>query len=482
MRKIKFENNLFFKVFICIISSILLFFSFPPFGFWYFALFSFIPLLFICEEKRFTNFFYGLLSGFIFYSLSLYWLKNVAGAIYLLLSLYLSFYWAIFLYLIFSFNSGKIILFGSCIWFFLEILISNILTGFPWLLVGLSQYKNQYILKIAKFFGIYGISFLIIGFNLFIYTILKKKASIQNFLFLLILLIFFLISKFPDKKVIKGNINVLLIQPNFIPRNISLEENKKIIYELLEKVRYENLDLVIFPEGIFQDNIFANKDLINILKKISEKNKCGILIGTFTKTGENFYNSSVFINGKKIEVYNKIKLVPYGEFILGKRFKFVRDIFLKIAGYEPNLKKGNEFKVFKYKNMKFSSLICYENIFPQIVENFVKNGSDFFIVITNDSWFGKSIGPYQHFYHNIFRSLENGRYFFQVGLTGITGIISPEGKVEKILEKNSENLFVEGFLCSYLKIYTLETFYSKYGIFPLFLFCLIVTGILLCRS
>jgi len=482
VKKIRFRNNLFWKFCVCLVSSILLFFSFPPFGFWYLTFFSFVPLFLICEEKSINNIFYGLFFGFIFYSLSLYWLKNVAGAIYLLLSLYLSIYWAIFLYLIFLFDFKKIIFLGSCLWFFLEILISHILTGFPWLLIGLSQFNNHYILKIAKFSGIYGISFLVIGFNIFLYTIFRKKVSIQNLFFILMVLGFFLIAKIPEKMIYKGKINILLIQPNFVSKNIDLEKNKQIIYKLLDEIEYRYLDLIVFPEGTFQGNLFENRDLIKVLKKISIKNNCGILIGTFTGINSNFYNSCVFINGENISVYNKTKLVPYGEFILGKRFKFVRNLFLKIAGYEPDLKKGNEFKVFKYKNIKFSSLICYENIFPQIIENFVKNEPDFFIVITNDSWFGKSIGPYQHFYHNVFRSLESGRYLLQAGLTGISGIVSPNGKVEKIIEKNGENLFVDGLLFLPLKIYISETLYSKYGIFPLFLFCLIITGFLLCRD
>jgi apolipoprotein N-acyltransferase len=482
VKKIKFKDNLGWKLFWCFTSSILLFFSFPPFGYWYLAFFSFVPLFSICEENRWINSLYGLLSGFTFYSFSLYWLKNVTGAIYLLLSLYLSIYWAFFLYLIFAFDFKKNIFLGSCLWFFLEILLSNILTGFPWLLIGLSQFNNPYILKFAKFSGIYGISFILMGINIFLYTLLKNKLSIQNLFFIFIILIFFAISKIPERKIYKGKINILLVQPNFIPQNISKDANKKIITRLLKEIEYKNVDLIFFPEGTFQSNLFENNDLIKIFKKFSIKKNCGILIGTFTKINESFYNSTVFINGENISVYNKIKLVPYGEFILGKRFKFIKNTFLKIAGYEPNLKNGNEFKVFKYKNVKFSSLICYENIFSEILEGFLKDNTEFFIVVTNDSWFGKSIGPYQHFYHNIFRSLESGRYFLQAGLTGITGIITPEGKVEKILEKNGENLFIEGILFYPLNIYISKTLYSEYGIYPLFLFCLIITGILLCKN
>ncbi|MCM8832521.1 MAG: apolipoprotein N-acyltransferase, partial [Candidatus Omnitrophica bacterium] len=178
----------------------------------------------------------------------------------------------------------------------------------------------------------------------------------------------------------------------------------------------------------------------------------------------------------------KIHLVPYGEFILGERFILIRKIFYKIAGYYPELKPGNNYKTFKYKNIKFSTLICYENIFTDMSYNFLKNKTDFFIVITNDSWFGNSFGPYQHFYHNIFRAIETGRYFLQTGLTGITGIISPEGKIEKILEKENKQLFFEGNLNFSLPVEIYETFYSKYGIYPFFLFCLILTGLLICRN
>ncbi|MCM8804819.1 MAG: hypothetical protein NC833_06160, partial [Candidatus Omnitrophica bacterium] len=163
MKRTKFKNSFILNLFFCVLSSLLLYFSFPPFKFWYFSFFSFIPIFINCKNKSFSNFFYGLFSGLIFYSLSLYWLKTVAGLIYLLLGFYLSIYWAIFLYLIFSFDIKKIIFIGSCVWAFLEVIISNFLTGFPWLLLGLSQYSNPYILKIAKFIGIYGVSFLIIA-------------------------------------------------------------------------------------------------------------------------------------------------------------------------------------------------------------------------------------------------------------------------------------------------------------------------------
>ncbi len=483
MKKIKLKNNFLLNLVASVLTSILLFFSFPPFGLWYFAFFSFIPLFLICRKKHFLNFFYGLLSGFIFYSLSLSWLKNVSGFIYLLLALYLSIYWAIFIFLIFSFDDRKIIFLGSCIWVFLEILMTNLLTGFPWLLLGLSQYRNYYILKIAKFSGILGISFILVGFNLFIYTFLKRTFSFQQIFFLLVTASFLFLTKIPEKKIFKGNLNIMLFQPNFLPSEIAIEENKKVIFSILKKsLDIKNVDILIFPEGTFQGNIFEDMDLLEKLKNISEENKCGILIGCFTGKEENLYNSGVFIEGDKIEIYNKIRLVPYGEFILGEKFKFIKKIFLKIAGYTPNLKKGKEFKVFKYKNIKFATLICYENIFPEMVEKFTKEGIDFFIVITNDSWFKNSLGPYQHFYHNVFRSIETGRYFLQAGLTGITGIINPDGKIEKIFEKNGEKLFASGILFSSLSIFVYETLYSKYGIYPFFLFCLILTGILICRK
>ena len=483
MKKIKFRNNLILNLFLCFLSSILLFFSYPPFKFWYFSFFAFIPVFLVCRNNSFFNFIYGILTGFIFFSLSLSWLKNVAGPIYLLLSLYLSIYFGIFLYLIFSFDIKKIIFLGGSIYFFIEVIISNFLTGFPWLLLGLSQYKNLYILKISKFAGIYGISFLIITFNLFLFTLLKKNFSIQNLFFIFFLFFLFLICRIPEKKIYKTSLNFLLIQPNMITSKISSEENKEIIKILLNKnLKGKKVDIVVLPEGVFQDNLFENRDLMENLKDFSIQNRCSILLGTFTGKKPFFYNSAVFINGKKFDIYNKIKLVPYGEFILGERFEFIKKTFLKIAGYQPHLKKGNKYKVFEYKNVKFSSLICYENIFSEYLSYFLENGADFFIVITNDSWFGNSIGPYQHFYHNILRAVEYGRYFLQAGLTGITGVISPEGKIEKIIDKNGKNLFINGYLYFSLPIFYYETFYSKYGLYPFLIFCLFLTGIIICKN
>ncbi|MCM8805016.1 MAG: apolipoprotein N-acyltransferase, partial [Candidatus Omnitrophica bacterium] len=362
-------------------------------------------------------------------------------------------------------------------------IISNFLTGFPWLLLGLSQYSNPYILKIAKFIGIYGVSFLIIAFNLFLFTLIKKNFSLQNLFFILFLIFLFLIYKLPERKIYKGSLSILLIQPNIITSQITKEENEKFLISLLnQNLKGKKVDMVILPEGIFQDNLFEKKDLIEKLKKISIQNKCSILFGSFTGFNNNIYNSGVLIKGNKLDVYNKIKLVPYGEFILGERFKFIKNIFLKIAGYQPYLKKGNDFKVFECKNIKFSILICYENVFSQFLDNFLKNGADFFIVITNDSWFGKSIGPYQHFYHNVFRGIETGRYFIQIGLTGVTGIVNPNGKIERILESKGEELFIKGFLFYSLPVFYYETFYSKYGLYPFVLFCLILIGFLICKN
>lgn len=483
---IKLKNN-FLDLFLTFLTAILLFFSFPPFNCWYFSFFFFVPLFLIIENKKpLIRFFYGLISGFLFYSLSLYYLKNLAGFVFFLLPLYLAFFWGIFVFLIFSFDNKKNIFLGSCIWFFIEIIIANLLTGFPLLTLGLSQCNNITILKIGKFVGIFGISFLIIGTNLLFYTIFKRKYSYQQIFFVLFFILFLLLTKLPEKRTFKGNLQILIYQPNIITNEITLEENeKRIIYFFEENFKEKNkrdVDIVVLPEGSFQWDLFENTNLLNKLKEISQKNGFGIVIGCFTREKDNFYNSSVFINGDKVEIYNKIHLVPYGEFILGERFEIIKKIFLKIGGYYPNLKKGDEYKIFEYKGIKFSTIICYENLFSEIAENFIKYGTDFFIVITNDLWFGNSPGPYQHFAHNVFRAIETGRYFFQAGLTGLSGVISPEGKIEKIIEKGSKNLFIEGSLFYKLPIFVYETFYSKYGIYPFFILCLILTGFILCRK
>ena len=147
-----------------------------------------------------------------------------------------------------------------------------------------------------------------------------------------------------------------------------------------------------------------------------------------------YYNSfSVYDNNLNlIDNYNKVKLVPFGEFIPFENF-LSKTGFKTITNDFGSFTKGKFKKIIKigdsFEELKFLPLICYEIIYSgNLTENY---NFDFIINISEDGWFGKSIGPKQHFTHSIFRAIENGKYVLRSSNNGMTAIINPLGQVEK---------------------------------------------------
>ncbi|MCX8082157.1 MAG: apolipoprotein N-acyltransferase [bacterium] len=473
------------RLILSLTSGILFIFAFPPFNLWQIAFFSLIPLLIASREKDSKNFLIGLIGGFTFYSISFFWLYKLAGPVYLFLALYLSIYWGLFLYLIFVLPATGRIFTAGALWFFLEIIISYLLTGFPWLLAGLSQWNNSYLIKLAGIFGIYGLSFIVISGNFTIFYSFQKRHFVSWSISVIIFVTLFF-SHFPQSLSTKNKgetLKVMVVQPNIdsFHRNPEkdIEKAKTMTIEYLKK---EKVDVIVWPEGIYPDIIIQNIDIINDLKKITKKYNVGIILGTFTGNDKEIFNSALLIEGENIQIYNKTHLVPYGEFIPGGRMKVITRIFEKMAGYIPYIKQGSELVPLSFRDRKIGVLICFENIFPYITATLTENEAELFVVITNDGWSKISTGPYQHFIHNPIRAVETGRYFIQSSLTGISGIISKNGSVENILSRSGSYLFIDGVIIQNIPVVQGKTLYSSFRDIPLFVLSVLITGLSICRK
>ncbi len=480
------KKGLFFSLIFSIAGGVLLSYAFPPFDRWPIAFFALVPLLYSASGNSLRNFLFGTAAGFFFYAFSFSWLYNVAGPVYLLLALYLSLFWGLFLYLVFSLPEKGRIFTAASVWFLLEIIVSNLLTGFPWLLLGLSQWKNAAVLKIAGLSGIYGISFLVVLANFAVFYSFRKKHLLSWLSALAVLAAGFLLPAgiFYGKTNRTGTLSVMVVQPN-----LNSAEGRSVYSDLnntglmtIENLKDKKPDIVIWPESIFPDDIGAEPEIIEGLKALSAEHGFALILGTFTSSQGDYYNSALLVEGDKISVYRKNHLVPYGEFILGGRFRIIRNIFEKIAGYVPYEKHGSELAVFAAKGAGVAPLICFENIFPEMTRSLVLEEAEIFTVITNDSWFGMSAGPYQHFAHNALRAAESGKYFVQCSITGISGVVSPSGISESVVEKNGKKLFVEGVLFYDVPLIQGKTPYARAGDIPLFILSLILTGAVLCRQ
>lgn len=417
----------------------------------------------------------------------IYWIPSVPAhygnisiglslLIYLIFILFLSLFWAFFCHLftkIQVFFPKFVFLLAPFLWVSFEYILTYLLTGFPWGLLGYSQFKNIFFIQMASLTGVYGLSFVIVLFqSMFVASIISRKKS-PFFLALSLLILvhlcgFLSLKKIPlteksfQASVIQGNVS-----SDIYWDEVSTQEILQLFSEHLELSRQSFLKgskLIVWPEFTVPlcfscpDAIYHNfKE--RLFQFVKETN-CSLLLGTNEKTGSSgnirYYNTALCLHPDlSMTQYYKMHLVPFGEYTPYKKiFSFIEKMTHAIG----DITAGTSYVLHQFDGLRFGSPICYEIIFPALVRKFVEKGANFLVTITNDGWYGKSSAPYQHFSIAVFRAVENRRYLLRAATTGISGIIDPYGR---ILYKSE--LQTKTFLTAKITPSQKLSFYTKYG-------------------
>jgi len=177
-----------------------------------------------------------------------------------------------------------------------------------------------------------------------------------------------------------------------------------------------------------------------------------------------------------LQRYDKIHLLPFAEYLplKGK----VPWSLIRIPSTD-NYVPGKQYTVFEHPEFKFSAVICWEGIFPQLVRHFANQGAQVLVNITNEGWFGKGTGPDHFLTMTVFRAVENRRYVVRCANTGISCIIDHHGRVlERVKNENNEDVFVQGVLNGSVVPRDEKTFYTRYG--DVFAWCsLLLSGLMM---
>ncbi len=479
------------KYLFCFLSAIFLILSFSPIDLYFFAWISFVPFFFfLYNAKDYKTVIRGsFIFGFLYFLGNVYWIYHslyfygsvpliLSYVVVALLSAYLALYplgFALFFKNLLR-NNIPTSLYAPFIWISFEVLRSYLFTGFPWALIGYSQYKFLLISQIADITGIYGVSFLVLLFNCIIFDILifKKRKLTHPLLPMytivlstFLVLIVFSFSIFYGLKKLKENesyhnFKVAIIQGN-IPQNEKWDF-KKIqeilgIYKTLtiESKKY-GPELIVWPETalpfIFEKNRYFTEELINFVRQ----EKIYLLLGSIMEREKGKYTNSALLldpHGVIAYYYDKIHLVPFGEYVPLRRILFfVEKLTVGLGDYQP----GKSYNVAITHFGRFATLICYESIFPEQVRKFYQKGGNFIVNITNDGWFGNTSGPYQHFSMAVFRAIENRKPLIRSANSGISGFIDSKGRIIK-----NTKLFERTYLIENVGINNKITFYTKYG-------------------
>jgi apolipoprotein N-acyltransferase len=462
--------NYFYIIFLGAISS----YSLPPYNYFIINFITFsLFFIFIFNKKKSTisnkSFFqYGWCFGFGYFLFSLYWIaisltfdqsfKFLIPIAIILLPAFLAIFYGLIAYLFSIFYSKNIvisffifsILFGS-----IEFIRGSILTGFPWNLISFSFSNSIYFIQILSIIGTY--SFNLICISLFtvpaLFILRRSRVEVIICFFFILLSFVFLIfgnmkhNNFNSLESVKSSYKIKAISSNIsLDRFYSKQDELKIINELIDLSAPKKIEPTIFlwPEGIIPDSYLREISIYKnlFLNNFGEDDLIIMGINSIEKKNdENFFFNSMAIFNNNLDLvssYNKVNLVPFGEFT---PFENILSLigFKTVTNSYQSFSKGETRIPLNVKNSKIDlnllPLICYEIIYSGKLSG--DNNFDYIINISEDGWFGNSIGPKQHFAHSIFRSIENGKYIIRSANNGIAAIINPIGLLEQKIEFGS---------------------------------------------
>ena len=451
-------------IFLGIISS----YSLPPYNYFVINFISF-SLFFIFLYKIKSNvsnninfFKYGWYFGFGYFLFSLYWIvisltfdqnfKFMIPLALILVPSFLAVFYGVVTYLFSVLYSKNIIisfLIFSILFGIIEFTRGFVFTGFPWNLISFSFSNNIYFIQILSVIGTYSFNLICISFFTVPALFFLKKSNkeiIVGFFFVVIFISFIIFGYLKNNKfnLIKNVTNPFIIKA--ISSDISLDrfyskkDEKKIIDELIffSSPNKKKPTIFLWPEGIIPDSYIKDMDMYSNLFSNNFGKDDLIIMGLNSVQKENgkdlFFNSmAVFDNELRlIHKYNKVNLVPFGEFIPFENILSLVGLKTVTNQYQ-SFSKGEARDLIYLKNnkinLKLLPLICYEIIYSGRLSKNID--FDYIINISEDGWFGNSIGPNQHFSHSIFRSIETGKYIIRSANNGVSAIINPMGIVEQ---------------------------------------------------
>lgn len=467
------------RIGLLVCSAVLLSLSYSRALWWLPALVAFIPLLQVISRAPSwrSAFRDGFIFGCIFYALTLYWLCYVASWWAIFVFCYCAVYTAVFallvrvlvfrpyrsFYMFFIRSVFLIPLIGVC----LEFVRAKLpVLGFAWALLGYSQATNHWLLALARFGGVYLLSAVVLGINAVLYMLFcvpgngrtrKGKVVAGSIAGALIVSMGVLAhASFPGQGD-NGVCRIGVVQPN-IPQQMKWEPQlKDLIVKktglLAELVAREHPDIIIFPEAAYPGNLSTELDQ-SYLKEVSERVHIPFIIGAPNVINPwTIYNSAFLITDGVIkQVYNKLRLVPFGEYIPFRRF--FTFLGLDKVAYSMGVgdfSAGKKYTLFPLPGSSQTAgvLICFEDTISSLARTFCARGAALLINITNDAWFEDTSAPYQHLQASILRAVENGVPVIRAANTGVSAYISPEGVIRKKVMQNGHETFVDGgFVCT----------------------------------
>ena len=345
--------------------------------------------------------------------------------------------------------------------------------------IGHSQYLNLTLIQVASITGVYGLSFLIVMVNALLAEIavrrslpLRESAVVLG---LLAAVLLFGAWRLSEPASGGEGLPVSVVQPNIAQhekwdralRDQHMEKNIR-----LSKAAAETMpgSLIVWPESAITGFVQKELGLYRAISRLARQTHAFLLVGgagrpkfgskAFRETTA--YNSVFLVNpqGQIQQRYDKIRLMPFGEFVPYRNLIPWPDYYLQSRdGYAP----GAEYTLFDAAGLRFAALICWEMYFPELAREFTRRGAEILVNMTNEAWFGDSDASRQFFALSVFRAVENAVYVVRAANTGISGFIDPYGRILSTVEQGGKSVEVAGYAVADVQRRAETTVYTRLG-------------------
>lgn len=434
------------------LSGTLLVLALPKPDFHVLGWIALVPLLLVLNgtERYLRTFLVGYVTGLAFFGGTCYWIVNtmntygglpfgVSVAVFALFVAVFAAHTAVFAILMrmgIGRWGNRALWLAPPVWVAIELAQAHLIFGgFPWMLSGYALAPYGGLLQIVTWTGVYGLSFVLLTVNALVAFAIRTRHWQTGVAAAGVIAVAMMLPVPSDPlPEVQDPLDVRIVQTN-IPIDFPWggAEEESLLDELTMLSRRGDPDapppdLLVWPEtpGPFllgQDSPFSRR--IGALARMLDTY---VLVGYIDFSGGMPTNSAGLVSpgGEQVSRYDKIHLVPFGEYVpLGNILFFAESLVRNVGDFAP----GTEYTVSTLGTHRIATTICYEDVFPGLMRQFTRRGAELIVNISNDGWFGSSSAPYQHLRMAVVRAVESRRWLVRATNTGISAIIDPYGTV-----------------------------------------------------